>query len=142
MQGCGTRPRLRFLVFIPIFFHHLFTNIWFYVWFIVRERVENFQRKITSWGYETNFFEKPILNPILKMGSYPQLLYYCPWTKKPFKNPYSRQLRIVNTVLSWSPAGQMDWPKSFFLQTKATHFETWMMTTVDEVNRDKTKVPD
>ena len=28
-----------------------------------------------------------------------------------------------------------------FLQTKATHFET-MMTTVDEVNSDKTKVPD
>ena len=28
-----------------------------------------------------------------------------------------------------------------FLQTKATHFET-MMTTADEVNRDKTKVPD
>ena len=31
--------------------------------------------------------------------------------------------------------------KSVFLQTKATHFET-MMTTVDEVNRHKTKVPD
>ena len=28
-----------------------------------------------------------------------------------------------------------------FLQTKATHFET-MMTTVNEVNGDKTKVPD
>jgi len=28
-----------------------------------------------------------------------------------------------------------------FLQTKATHYET-MMTTVDEVNSDKTKVPD
>ena len=28
-----------------------------------------------------------------------------------------------------------------FLQTKATHFET-MMATVDEVNSDKTKVPD
>ncbi len=28
-----------------------------------------------------------------------------------------------------------------FLQTKATHFET-MMTTVDEVNRNKTKAPD
>ena len=37
-------------------------------------------------------------------------------------------------------AGQIDWPKSDFLQTKATHFET-MMTTVDEVNRDNTKVP-
>ena len=59
------------------------------------------------------------------------------WTKKPFKNSYPRQLRIVNAVL-WSPAGQIDWPKSVFLQTKATHFET-MMTTVDDVNRDKTK---
>ena len=49
-----------------------------------------------------------------------------PWTKKPFKNSYSRQLRIVNA-------------RSVFLQTKATHFET-MMTTVDEVNRDKAKV--
>ena len=29
----------------------------------------------------------------------------------------------------------------FFLQTKATHFET-MMTTVEEVNRNKTKVQD
>ena len=62
------------------------------------------------------------------------------WTKKPFKNSYSRQLRIVNAVI-WSPAGQIDWPKSVFLQTKATHFET-MMTTVDEANREKTKVPD
>ena len=25
-----------------------------------------------------------------------------PWTKKPFKNSYSRQLRIVNAVVSWS----------------------------------------
>ena len=37
------------------------------------------------------------------------------------------------------PAGQIDWPKSVFLQTKATHFET-MMTTVDQVESDKTKV--
>ena len=49
-------------------------------------------------------------------------------------------IRIVNAEVSWSPASQIDWPKSVFLQTKATHFET-MMTTVDEVNRDKTKVP-
>ena len=62
-----------------------------------------------------------------------------PWTEKPFNNAYSRQLRIVNPVASWSPAGQIDWPKSVFLQIKATHFET-MMTTVDEVNRYKTKV--
>ena len=63
-----------------------------------------------------------------------------PWTKKLFKNSYSRQSRIVNAVVSWSPAGQIYWPKFVFSQTKATHFET-MMTTVDEVNRDKTKVP-
>ena len=31
--------------------------------------------------------------------------------------------------------------ESVFLQTKATHFET-VMTTVDEVSSDKTKVPD
>ena len=31
--------------------------------------------------------------------------------------------------------------KSVFLQTQATHFET-VMTTVDEVSSDKTKVPD
>ena len=37
--------------------------------------------------------------------------------------------------------GQIDWPKSVFLQTQATHFETVMMTTVDEVS-DKTKVAD
>ena len=58
----------------------------------------------------------------------------------PSKNSCSRQLRIVNAVV-WTPASQIDWPKSVFLQTKATHFET-MMTTVAEVNRDKTKVPD
>ena len=41
----------------------------------------------------------------------------------------------------WSPAGQIGWSKSVFLQTKATHFER-MVITVNEVNRDKTKVPD
>ena len=35
---------------------------------------------------------------------------------------------------------QIHWPKSVFLQTQATHFET-VMTTVDEVGN-KTKVPD
>ena len=40
------------------------------------------------------------------------------------------------SAVVWSPAGQNDWPKSVFLQTKATHFET-MMSTVNEVNRDK-----
>ena len=38
-------------------------------------------------------------------------------------------------------SSQIDLPKSVFLQTKATHFET-VMTTVDEVSSDKTKVPD
>jgi len=32
-------------------------------------------------------------------------------------------------------------PKSVFLQTKATHFKT-MMATEEELNSDKTKVPD
>ena len=63
-----------------------------------------------------------------------------PCSRKPFKNSYSRQLRIVNAVV-WPPASQINWTKSVFPQTKATHFET-MMTTVDEVNRDETKVPD
>ena len=36
--------------------------------------------------------------------------------------------------------GQIDWLKSVFLQTQATHFDT-VMTTVDEVS-DKTKVAD
>ena len=42
-----------------------------------------------------------------------------PWTKNPFKNSYSRQLRIVNTMV-WPPVSQIDWPKSVFPQTKAT----------------------
>ena len=64
-----------------------------------------------------------------------------PWTKKPFENSYSRQLRIVIAVFTWSPAGQIGWPKSLFLQDKVTLFET-MMTTMNEINGDKTKVPD
>ena len=50
------------------------------------------------------------------------------WTKKPFKNSYSRQLRIANTVVSWPPARQIDWPKSVFLQDKDTLFEMMMTT--------------
>ena len=38
-------------------------------------------------------------------------------------------------------ASRSDRLKSVFLQTKATHLET-TMTTVDEVNSDKTKVPE
>ena len=48
------------------------------------------------------------------------------------------QLRIENAVVTLIASRST---KSVFLQTKATHFET-MMTTVDEVNSDKTKVPD
>ena len=40
-----------------------------------------------------------------------------------------------------SLAGQIDWPKFLFHKAKATHFWT-MMTTVNEVNKDKAKVPD
>ena len=43
--------------------------------------------------------------------------------------------------LRWPAAGQTDWQKFVSLSTKATHFET-MMTTVNEVNSDTTKVPD
>ena len=53
----------------------------------------------------------------------------------------SRQLRIVNAVVNRSPSGQIGWSKSVFLQVKDTLFET-MMTTMNEVNRYKTKVPD
>ena len=56
--------------------------------------------------------------------------------KKPVKNSYSRQLRIVNAVVSRSSAGQIDRLKSVFLRDKVTLFET-MMTTMNEVNRDK-----
>ena len=69
---------------------------------------------------------------------------YRSWTKKTFKNSYSRQLRIINAVvccLCWSPAGQIaeiDWPKSVFLQDKVTLFET-TTTTMNEANREKKK---
>ena len=42
-----------------------------------QRKSREFQRKITSWGYESNFFEKPILhpilNPILKIWMYPKI---------------------------------------------------------------------
>ena len=44
---------------------------------------------------------------------------------------------IVNAVVTLIASR----PKSVFLQTKATHFET-MMTAVNEVNTDKVKVRD
>ena len=61
--------------------------------------------------------------------------------KNPFKNSCSRQLRIVNAVVSRSPTGEIDEPKSVLLQGKVTLFET-MMTTMNEVNRDKTNISD
>ena len=64
-----------------------------------------------------------------------------PWTKNPFKNLCSRQLRIVNAgYVDCQQVGSID-RNLFFCQTKATHFET-MITTVDEVNSDRTKVPE
>ena len=78
------------------------------------------------------------IQDILKDGKF---LNDCcrPWTKTRFKNSCSRQFRSVNAVVSRSPAGQIDWPKSVFLQDKV--LET-MMTTMNEVNKDKTKVAD
>ena len=78
------------------------------------------------------------IQDILKDGKF---LNDCcrPWTKTRFKNSCSRQFRSVNAVVSRSPAGQIDWLKSVFLQDKV--LET-MMTTMNEVTKDKTKVPD
>ena len=64
-----------------------------------------------------------------------------PWTKSPFKNSCSRQLRIVNAVVTSIASRSDRSTETVLLQTKATHFET-LMTNVDEVNSDKTKVPD
>ena len=65
-----------------------------------------------------------------------------PWTKNPFKNSCSRQLRIVDVVITFKLiASRSDrLTECVFLQTKATHFETTIRTE-DEVNSDKTKVP-
>ena len=63
-----------------------------------------------------------------------------PWTKSAFKNSCSRQLRIVNAVVTLIARSDRS-TKTVFHQTKATHFET-LMTNVEEVNRAKTKVPD
>ena len=63
------------------------------------------------------------------------------WNKKPFKNSYSRQLKIVNAVVCCVASRSDRLTKSVFLQDKVTLFET-MTTTMNEANRDKTKVPD
>ena len=63
-----------------------------------------------------------------------------PWTENPSNNSCSRQLTIVDVVVTLI-ASVVRWIDRFvFLQTQATHFET-VMTTVDEVS-DKTKVAD
>ena len=48
---------------------------------------------------------------------------------------------VLKAVKNRKRSGFVDCQKVRSTQTKATHFET-MMTTVNEVNRDKTKVPD
>ena len=51
-----------------------------------------------------------------------------PWTEKPFKNSYSRQLRIVNAVVSWSPAGQLFFSKLKLLILRQW-WQLWMKST-------------
>ena len=58
-------------------------------------------------------------------------------TENPFKNSCSRQLRIVNAVVTLIASGS----DRLTEQTQATHFET-VMTIVDEVSSDNTNVPD
>ena len=48
---------------------------------------------------------------------------------------------MVNAVVTLISRRSDRLTEMVFLQSKATHFET-MMTTVNEVNSDKTKVPD
>ena len=64
-----------------------------------------------------------------------------PWTKNPFKNSCSRQLRIVNAgYVDCQQVGSID-RNLFFAKLKLLIFEK-MITTVDEVKSDKTKVPE
>ena len=51
------------------------------------------------------------------------------------------QLRIVNAVITLIARRSDRLTECVFLQTKATHFETTIRTE-DEVNSDKTKVPE
>ena len=61
--------------------------------------------------------------------------------KKEF-NWYSQHSRVLNAVgyVDRKQLSSID-PTLFFLQTEAAHFQA-MMTTVNEVNNDKTKIPD
>ena len=63
-----------------------------------------------------------------------------PWTENPFNNSCSRQLTIVNAVVTLIASVVRSIDRRLFFSTQATNFET-VKTTVDEV-RDKTKVAD
>ena len=58
--------------------------------------------------------------------------------KNPSKNSCSR---IVNALVTLIASRSDGLTEIWFFQTKATHFDT-VMTTVDEVSSDKTKVAD
>ena len=64
-----------------------------------------------------------------------QIVCRHPWTRQAVKK------RKRSGYVDCQQVGSIDCRICFFFQTKATHFET-MMTTVDEVNSDKTKVPE
>ena len=61
--------------------------------------------------------------------------------QKCFQELLCKTVKIVYAAVKYVDCQQVNFPKSVFLQTKGTYFET-MMTTVDEVNSDKTKVPE
>ena len=62
--------------------------------------------------------------------------------QKPFQELLFKTVKIVNAEVKYVDCQVVSIARNlFFLQTKATHFET-MMATVDEVNSDKTKVPE
>ena len=66
-----------------------------------------------------------------------------PWTKNSFRTRVQGCLESVNavvTLIGSSLVRSID-RNLFFSKTKATQFKT-MMTTVKEVNSEKTKVPD
>ena len=57
-----------------------------------------------------------------------------PWTKNPFKNSCSRQLRIVNAVVKLIAIRSDRLTEICFSPNESSHFES--------VNSNKTKVPD
>ena len=73
-----------------------------------------------------------------RMENFPKWLLSPLDQKNLLRTRVQGRLRIVNVVVSWSPADQIDWPKAVFLQYEVTLFET-MMTTINEVNRDINK---